>query len=369
MILQIGRTAIVLYLPALALATVSNFDMRTCILMMGVICILMTFEGGLESVVWTDVAQTIILLVGALAALLVAWWHIPGGWSEMVHIAQRDDKFFSAMSWSWEVTQPTGWVILIGNLFLTLGSYTAGQDIVQRYIAVQNEREAARSIWTNALMVIPSTVLFFAVGTGLYVFYQQHPLHLDPTLKNDAVFPQFIVNELPWGLGGLVVAGIFAAAQPTSSLNSIATAWVTDFHARLHPTMDDGSRLYVAKLVTIGSGVLGTFIALLMTFVNIASAWDTFLGMLGLTGSTLAGLFALGIFSRRAHGLGAMLGAIASVSVLLYVQQFTKLHFFTFGAIGILTCCGVGWLSSMIVPWPQKDLRGLTLHTLERTKS
>ncbi len=365
-VLQVGRTAIVLYLPALALATVSNFDMRTCIAIMGVICILMTFEGGLESVVWTDVAQTVILLLGALVTLFVAWGSIPGGAGEMWRIAQADDKFWSGMRWDADLTVATGWVILLGNLFITLGSYTAGQDVVQRYISTKDRRAAARSIWTNALMVIPSTLLFFAVGTSLYVFYKLNPERLDPTLKNDAIFPQFIVNELPFGLGGLVVAGIFAAAQPTSSLNSIATAWVTDFHARLRPGMSDAARVRVAKRVTIGSGVLGTAVALLMTTFDIASAWDAFLGMVGLTGSTLAGLFALGIFSRRAHGRGAIVGAVASVAVLIYVQRATSLHFFTYGAIGLLTCCGVGWLASGILPAPPRDLTGLTLHTLTR---
>lgn len=362
-VLQIGRTAIVLYLPALALATVSNFEIRTCIAIMGVLCILMTFEGGLESVVWTDVAQTIILLAGALATLVVAWLSIPGGASEIWRIAQADDKFFGALQWTPEMTLATGWVILIGNLFITLSSYTAGQDVVQRYISTPTALQAARAIWTNAIMVIPSTMLFFAVGTALYAFYKLNPGNLDPTLQNDAVFPQFIVNELPVGLGGLVVAGIFAAAQPTSSLNSIATAWVNDFHARLRPTMSDASRLRVAKIVTIGSGLLGTAIALLMTTFNIASAWDAFLGMLALTGSTLAGLFALGIFSRRANGRGAVVGAIASVAALAYVQQYSSLHFFTYGAIGMLTCVIVGWTASMLLPAPAKDIHGLTLYT------
>ncbi len=110
------------------------------------------------------------------------------------------------------IIMATGWVILIGNLFITLSSYTAGQDVVQRYISTPTARQVARAIWTNAIMVIPSTMLFFAVGTALYAFYKLNPGNLDPTLQNDAVFPQFIVNEWPAGLGGLVVAGIFAAA-------------------------------------------------------------------------------------------------------------------------------------------------------------
>lgn len=367
--LQIGRTAIVLYLPALALATVSNFEMRVCIAIMGTICILMTFEGGFESVVWTDVAQTVILLAGACATLIVAWMSIPDGFRGISYIANADGKFFGDLRWNSQMTIATGWVILFGNLFITLSSYTAGQDVVQRYISTKDTRSAAKAIWANAILAVPSTVLFFAVGTALYAYYKLNPSGLDPTLSNDAVFPQFIVNELPVGLGGLVVAGIFAAAQPTSSLNSIATAWVTDFHARLHPSLSDAARLRIAKLATVISGLLGTAIALLMATFNIASAWDAFLGMLGLTGSTLAGLFALGIFSRRAHGIGAVVGAIASVALLVYVERYTTLHFFTFGAIGMLTCMAVGWFASVLIPAAPKDLNGLTIYTLRRDET
>lgn len=362
-VMQLGRTAIVLYLPALALSTVSSFDMRTCILIMGIICILMTFEGGLESVVWTDVVQTVILLLGALVTLVVACMHIPGGAAKIWEVATTDDKLFGPLQWTTDLTIGTAWVILIGNLFSNLIPYTATQDVVQRYVSTKDEKQAARSIWTNALMVVPSTALFFAVGTALYAFYRLNPDRLDPALKNDAIFPLFIVSELPAGLGGLVVAGIFAAAQPTSSLNSIATAWVTDFQARLNPDMNDASRLKVAKWVTVLSGIAGTAIALLMTRYEIASLWDAFLGMLGLTGGALAGLFALGIFTTRAHGVGAMIGAISSVVVLYYVQRHTALHFFTYGAIGILTSFCVGWLASVVIPAERKPLEGLTRKT------
>jgi len=364
-VLQLGRTAIVLYLPALALATVSNFDMTLCVLIMGGISILMTFQGGLESVVWTDVAQTIILLAGALITLAVAA-HGVGGFDELFAVATADQKLFGELSWSWDLTIASGWVILIGNLFSSLASYTASQDVVQRFVSTRNTKQAAKSIWTNAIMVIPSTLLFFIVGTALYVFYKMHPGQLDPTLKNDAVFPLFIINELPAGLGGLVVAGIFAAAQPTSSLNSIATAYVTDFHARLRPATPDATKLKLGKIVTVLSGVLGTALALAMTQFKIASAWDTFLGLLGLTGSALAGLFALGIFSRRANGRGAVVGAAAAVTALLLVRRFTNLHFFTYGVIGVVTTVTVGWLASLVLPAQPKPLDGLTVHTMRK---
>ncbi len=364
-VFQLGRTAIVLYLPALALSTVSNFEMRGCILVMGVICILMTFEGGLKSAVWTDVAQTFILLAGALATLVVALACVPGGAAEVWRIARADDKLLGALRWTPELTMATGWVILIGNLFGTLIPYTSGQDVVQRYVSTSTARQAARSIWTNAIMVLPTSLLFFSVGTALYAFYKLHPGRLDPSLRADAVFPLFIVNELPAGLGGLVVAGIFAAAQPTSSLNSIATAWVADFQARLRPGMGDAARLRLARIVTLAAGVLGTGAALLMTLFDIASAWDAFMQLLGLAGSTLAGLFALGIFTRRASGAGAVAGIVAGVAAVGTAKAATDLNFFTYAPIGILAVVIVGYFASLVLPSRARDLAGLTVFTLK----
>lgn len=359
-VLQLGRTAIVLYLPALALATVSSFDMRLCILIMGVICIAMTYGGGIESVVWTDVAQTIILLAAAAVTLVVALGHVPGGWSAALDVVQHDNKTFGPLRWNADLTIATGWVILIGNFFANLVSYTASQDVVQRYVTTADSRGAARSIWTNAWMVLPSTALFFAVGSALYVFYKYHPGRLDPTLANDAIFPLFIVGELPPGLGGLVVAGIFAAAQPTSSLNSIATAWVTDFHARLKPELSDHARLRIARRVTVLSGIAGTAIALAMTAMQITSLWDAFLGFIGLTGGVLAGVFSLGIFSRRASGRGALVGVIVGIVAVAYVRFYTPLHFFLYAATGFLVSAFVGWMFSRLMPDKSRDLSGLT---------
>ena len=151
-------------------------------------------------------------------------------------------------------------------------------------------------------------------------------------------------------MAGLVVAGIFAAAQPTSSLNSIATSWVTDFHARLAPQSSDASRLRIAKIVTIAAGVVGTAAAALMTRLDIVSAWEAFLSWQGFIMGTLTGLFTLGIFSRRAHSTGAIVGVLASVIALAVVRYTTEIHFLLYGAIGVLTCAVVGWLSSCVLP-------------------
>jgi len=366
LVLQLGRTAVVLYLPSLALATVTRFDIVTCILVMGAISILMTFLGGVEAVVWTDVAQTVILLAGVIVSLVFVIFRADLTVGQMFDVAAENQKFFSAMRWDWDWTVATALVIFFGNLLANLIPYTASQDVVQRYLTTKDQKQAARAIFTNAAMTIPTSILFFGLGTALFVFYKSFPDRLDPQIKTDAIYPLFMVRELPAGLAGLVVAGIFAAAQPTSNLNSMATAFVTDFYRRTRPDASDDVVLRLAQRLTVLFGVMGTGAALGIAALRMESAWDWFFQLIGLTGAALAGLFALGIFTRRANGAGALVGAAASVIVLAWVWYGGKAHLLLFGGIGIVVCFVVGYVTSLILPGEHKPLEGLTIFTSTR---
>jgi solute:Na+ symporter, SSS family len=365
-IYQLGRIAIVLYLPALALATVSHFEVKSCILLMGVLCVVYTVMGGIEAVIWTDVVQAIILMGGAVWALATIVFRVNGGVAEIITTASAQGKFFETVNWHWDYTVASGWVIVLGSVFTQLFAYTASQDVVQRYLTTADEKSAARAIWFNAIISPLAQAVFFAIGTALFVFYRQHPTRLDPTISTDAIFPLFIVRELPAGVAGLIVAGIFAAAQSTlaSSLNSVATAYVTDFHRRLKPNASDRSRLSLARWLTAVAGVAGTGVALAVASFDIGSMWETFLGVMGLFGGTVSGLFVLGIFSRHANGRGAVAGAVVSAVLVFVVKQFTPAHFFVYPIVGVTSCVGVGWLASFALPTRPKNLSGLTIHTL-----
>jgi SSS family transporter len=369
MLYQCGRIAIVLYLPALALATVSDFNLQTCILVMGVLCIVYTVVGGIEAVIWTDVVQAVILMGGAVFSLGYILLRVDGGVVGAVRIATEGRRFFEGVNWSWDLTVASGWVILIGSLFHNLFPYTASQDVVQRYVTTPDQRSAARGIWLNALLCAPAQAVFFAIGTALFVFYRQQPARLEPALQNDAIFPFFIMAELPAGLAGLVVAGIFAAAQSTlsSSMNSIATTYVTDFHRRLRPGLDDRGYLRVARVVTLVVGVAGTALALLMAGSDIRSALAMFLEVLGLLGGTLSGLFLLGIFSERANGRGALTGAVLSATLVFTVRAIQPLNVYAYAPIGLVACVVFGWLMSPFLAGAPKNLDGLTFRSLRRS--
>jgi SSS family transporter len=366
-IYQCGRIAVVLYLPALALSTISNLDIHTIIILTGLLCIVYTVTGGIAAVIWTDVVQAVVLVGGALLSLFYLWGAISGGGWEVFRVAHAEDKLFGAVTWSWDLTIASGWVILIGSLFHNLFPYTASQDVVQRYLTTESEAKAARSIWLNALLSVPAQGIFFAIGTALFVFYRQQPARLDAHLQHDAIFPYYIITELPVGVVGLLIAGILAASQSTlsSSMNSIAACYVTDFHRRLLPALSERVYLRMARLVTIIAGLFGTGVALIMASADIRSIYVMFLEFIGLAGGTLSGLFVLGIFTRRAHGRGAVVGALVSVALVVTVRYTAPVNTFAYAMLGLFTCVGVGWLASCLwTAGARKPLDGLTLYAL-----
>ena len=365
---QIGRMAIVLFLPAIALSTVTGFDVYACILAMGVLATIYTALGGIEAVIWTDVVQVFVLLGGALLSLAVLALNVEGGIAGIVGAGMEYDKFHM-FNWTWDWTTSAVWVVIVGNFFNNLVPYTSDQAVVQRYFTTGDEKAAAKSIWTNAVLLIPSTLTLFMVGTGLWAFYRSRPELLDPTLPTDSVFPLFIVQQLPAGIAGIVIAGVFAASMSTldSSLNSVSAAVVTDFYVRFRKAVSDRRRLRLARLLTVVLGVSATATSIALASFEVGSLWDAFQGMMGLFGGGLAGLFALGIFFKRANGRGALIGAVASVAILYWVQQHTDLHFFLYGAVGVLSCVGVGLLAGVFVKdRTPKDLTGLTIGAQRR---
>ena len=208
---QLGRMGIVVALPSIALATVTGVNVYLCILIIGLLATLYTALGGIEAVVWTDVLQVFVLLGGALFSIGIILVEV-GGVSEFMSVARANDKFHM-FNWTWDYTTTAVWVVLFGNLFAKLVPFTADQTIVQRYMTTDSEEEAARSIWTAALLAVPGAVIFFSIGTALFVFYETYPGLLASSLETDAIFPFFIAQQLPAGIAGLVIAGLFAASM------------------------------------------------------------------------------------------------------------------------------------------------------------
>jgi len=355
---HLGRIAIVLYLPALALAQVSDIDVVTAVVVIGVLCVVYTVIGGIEAVVWTDAVQALVLMAGAVLCFVLAAGRIDGGLAGMAEIAMRDEKLFQSLRWdNFSLADGTTSVLVlfVAFFFNSLVPYTSSQDVVQRYVTTRDLAAAKSSLKVTMWMSVFGSMVFFLLGVAIYAFYQTHPDRLDPALPAaDAILPFYIVRELPTGVSGLVIAALFAAAQSTvsSSLNSVATTFVKDIDARLlRRGREDRSYLRSAQLAVVVAGLVGIGIAVVMASSTIESAFKTFNSMIGLTAGSLGGLFALGVFTRRSHGRGAFIGALCGlVTVLALHLGGAPVTGLLYAAIGFATCFFVGWGMSRLLP-------------------
>lgn len=347
-IFQLSRLGVVIYLPALVLSTVTGINIFTCILLTTLVTTAYSVAGGIEAVVWTEVMQVFVLLGGALASFFFITSHTEGGFSGFLQEAFARDKFRVA-NLGWSISQPVLWVVAVGALLTNLVTYTSDQVVVQRYLTTATEGEARRSIYTNALMVIPASIIFFGVGTALWYFYRQYPGNLDPNGRTDDVFPWFISQQLPAGLSGLVIAGLFAATMSTisSSMNSIATVVTTDFYRTYYKQASDRQCLRFAQWFTVMLGILGCGIACYLVYLQNPSIWDQYLKIIGLFGGCLAGMFTAGIFFPRINSRGILAGFVLSSIGLYFLQRSGVVNFFLYPLFAVAGCLLFGYLFSL----------------------
>jgi solute:Na+ symporter, SSS family len=370
---HISRMGIVMALTALALSAVTPLTPWQSVLIMGVLCLIYCTMGGVEAVIWTDTIQTVVLLGGAVVCVFYILAGVDGGLGGVLDLANANGKMtlvnldFSPDSF----TTLALWVIILGGIGQNLSSYTSDQAVVQRYMTTKTIGDAARSIWANGIMAVFGSLLFFFIGTGLYAFYHFNPAQLNPTIQNDQVFPMFIATELPVGIAGLIVAGIFAAAQSTvsTSMNSTATTLVTDFLRPFNRCDSEAGYLKAAKVLTFMMGVLGTLAGLVFISPEIRSLMSEYFKVIGMFMGALGGLFLLGILTTRAHARGAFIGLLGGVAVMIWVWRATETSGYIYAFIGISSCLLIGYAASVLLPAEKHDLENLTLHTLTQTKN
>ncbi len=369
-IFMVARMALTLFLPSLALTTVTGIDIYLCIVLMGVVTLAYCTMGGVEAVVWSDVIQGIILVGGALLTLFFLVSNIPGGMGEMMTISMDNEKF-KMFDFSFSLTSGTFWVIIIGGLANNLISYTSDQTVIQRYITTKSEKAAGNSILLNGFLSVFVSFIFYFIGSALYAFYKTHPTTLNFEMMNtDSIFPHFIMAEMPVGVAGLLIAAIFAATMSTvsSNVNSLSTAFTVDIYRRINPKADDRHQLNVARLSSVGFGVVGIMFAVLMASWNILSLFDYFNYLLGLLSSSVAALFVIGIFLPRVGTRGALIGFLLGNAAILSVSIYTDLSFWLYGFLGIVFTVGGAFIASLFVK-NTKDINGVTWKTIKKTNA
>jgi Na+/proline symporter len=206
------------------------------------------------------------------------------------------------------------------------------------------------------------------IGTALFVYYKAHPERMNPLLPIDATFPLFIAAELPMGVTGLIVAGIFAAAMATLSgiMNSVATLVSVDFYERLVKNPSPKRSVVFAEVSTIAVGLVGIGLALLLSRFDVHSLFDVSIELAGLLGGGFAGAYTLGMFTRRANSPGVAIGIAGSTVLTLVAWVFRLVHPYFYLAISIFLCIVIGYVASLFFPAPTRSLEGLTIHRESR---
>jgi solute:Na+ symporter, SSS family len=323
---QMARMGSILFLLALPLNQLLGWDIRLIILFTGLLTAGYAMVGGITAVIWTDAMQSVVLIAGALLCVILLPLGMPEGPGQLFQIGAAEGKF-GLGSFDLGLVESTFWVVLIYGFFINLQNFGIDQSYVQRYLAARSDGEARKSVWVGALLYVPVSLCFFFIGTGLYAYYTAQPDRLDAQLwsaaaegKGDGVFPFFIVNALPSGISGLLIAAIFAAAMSTvsTSLNSAATLSLTDFYKRYrNPGANDRQSLRVLRMTTAGWAVIGTGTALAMTRVQ--SVLDAWWQLAGIFSGGMLGLFLLGLLARGGARAGAPAAVALGVGVILWM--------------------------------------------------
>jgi SSS family transporter len=355
-------TAIVL--AAVYVAFQPNADVNTVIIgsiiLLGAIMIVFTYYGGMEAVIWVEVVQLGIYIVGAIAAAVVILNQVDGGMPRVLEIGQQFNKF-QLFDFTLDFTKTyTFWAGLIGGCFLTMSTHGTDQYLVQRYLCTNKSSRASLALLSSGAVVLGQFIGFLFIGVLLFAFYAPYNAaeYADAGVANsgvaanfpftggDQVFPDFITKHMPSGLSGLVVAAIFAAAL-SSSLNAIAATFVNDLYKPFKPAADDRHFLRVSHWLTLVFGIVQILVALTVMKQN-RSALDQALSIASLFNGPVLGVFLVGTFIKRANQTAALIGMSASILLMLYLKFFTPLAWTWYVLIGSLTTFFVAWLASFI---------------------
>lgn len=367
-----------LFLLALAVSEMTNISTFLILWIIGITFVLITLKGGMEGVIWLDVVQGFLLVIGGIVCLFILVSSIDGGFSTIWKIAEANHKTGFG-PYDFDFTKLTFIVITLNGLFYAIQKYATDQTIVQRYLTAKTDKSAIRATLMGALLTVPVWMLFMFIGTVLFVFYQIHEDVLPANIRPDRVFPHFIMNELPVGIVGLVIAALLAAAISTvvSGLNSLVAVVVSDFYKRWRPARSDRHYLKTSKFLVVVAG----FIAILTSSLYLLTGGTSILGVVfilyAIFSGGIAGIFLLGFFVPRANKQGLWIAVITCIVFTGYaVLTSTKvgpendqrlildlggLNFeqnkLMLGVYTHLIIVAVGWLTSGLFPKKEVDKR------------
>ena len=350
-IYQIGRMSIIMYLPSVVLAPLVGININILIIIMGIIAIVYSYGGGLKSVLWTDFIQGLVLIAGVVFTLIYLVFSIDGGIGTIFTTLQNG-KFLAPNEVIFDpnILKSSVFIILVGAGINTFSSYISSQDVVQRFTTTTDIKELRKMTFGNGFLSIGTTTVIYLIGTALFVFYHQNP-HLLQTVHQDQIFASFIVYQLPIGISGILIAAIYAASQSTLStgLNSVATSWVLDIQDSFNREISEEKQTRIAKLVSLGVGIIAIIVSMILANGEIKSAYEWFNSFMGLVLGVLAGIFVLGVITKKATSIGAYAGFFTSAIIVINLKyNHPEVTSWSYAIISIGVSCIIGYIISLI---------------------
>jgi SSS family solute:Na+ symporter len=324
---QFAGMGTVLFLIAVAINKMANINPFIILTVVGAVLVIVNLKGGMQAVIWLDVFQGFMLFASGIICLGVLLFSIKGGVPEAIKIATENDRAGFG-PYDFKFTQLTLIVMIINGSFYAIQKYGTDQTVVQRYLTAKTDKSAIKASFMGILLTVPIWTIFMFIGTALFVFYKQNPI---PTgMKAEAVFPYFIMTQLPTGVIGFIVAALISAAicSLSADLNSLAAVGIQDYYKKLRPNKTDKQYLFTSKLFVVISGILSIVIGALYLLAGNEGVLGIIFTVYAIFSGGIVGIFLLGLFSARANRQGVNIGIITCI-------VFTAWAFFTSTPIGV----------------------------------
>jgi SSS family solute:Na+ symporter len=377
-----SKMGTVFFLLALALSKMVGIDTVTWIWIVGAIVIFITLLGGMEAIVWLDVIQSIMLIMGGIVSLAIILSTSEGGPTAIWKVAMENGHIGFG-PFDWDFVNLTFIVMVLNGIFYAIQKYGTDQTIVQRYLTARSDKSAVKASLIGVLLCVPVWAMFMFIGTALFSYYKISGDPLPVGINPDAVFPFFIMTKLPVGVVGLVISALIAAAISTldADLNCLSAICMQDYYIRLRPDSTEKQRMVISKIFIILAGFGAIAVALFFVKAGTEGVLKTIFTIYAIFSGGIAGMFLLGIFSKRANMKGLYFGIGASVLFTAYalltstpvywggkerlLLDMGNLNFnhheYMIGVYSHLLLFVIGYLASLFFK-NEKDVRSLTYY-------
>lgn len=367
---QFAGMGTVLFLIAVAISEMTTISPFIILAVVGAVLVIVNLKGGMQAVIWLDVFQGFMLFASGIICLGVLLFSIKGGVPEAIKVAS-ENKRTGFGPYDFKFTQLTLIVMIINGAFYAIQKYGTDQTVVQRYLTAKTDKAAIKASFLGISLTVPIWTIFMFIGTALFVFYKQNPL---PENTNAAaVFPHFIMTQLPTGVIGFIVAALISAAicSLSADLNSLAAVGIQDYYKKLRPNKTDANYLRTSKLFVVISGLISIAIGALYLVTGNEGVLGVIFTIYAIFSGGIVGIFLLGLFSARANRQGVNIGIITCIlftawafltstpvgvknpKLLLDLGNFNFTHHkLMLGVYSHLIVMGVGYIASLFFPKP-----------------